>query len=1164
MSRGTSEIQNELERANTYETEGNFEKAAKCYFKAANLAAEDEQSLKLFNKAFFTSRKSGQTPLMFKMGKAYYEMLTHWGLEKKVNELIPTFLEVSGRMKDLLMESQLSEEIVDVSNWMIELYNLTGNTEAAFDISQQTGDIITTVGQKILSGSYRIGKEEKYSRGLELLDDAIQTYQKIRLDKPALEKILAVRIVRIGCLIDIGKYAEGIEETLSLINFYDSQDKIILPYSKEELSFRVAQLLAKKCLLLARNKQFNISESLTNSAITSFETAGKYLEIPPFLWELAIIHDETKQKDSFFRFVDKTIDLSQKYEDQELPQQILTYLETQGREICNGIINSRRLMIQKAPIEFNNSEGVQYILKAIDLSKKLTNKEAISNILEYLFQYAQDMYTKKLTKRSLPYFEFTARVWFDIDEVSKSQMILDTLDRNYQELLESGKFEETSAHLGSILSIKTFSGDAESAGETAFSFAQTAATQGKGKTEIKFLVKAYDAFSVTNSIPKLQEMLTYIIEQSDALYTLDKKTEERREKLLNLGERIASSISEETYGEFLKATSLKALNSGLQNLGINKAEQAFVTLKNFDQQAAADLYFRVGTVLLQTNREKAIEFISQSTQYAADFESLNDIVERNLNFLNEQALRIDELSFKLFFVNKLELITESINRQKTFSEFLFTFVQNLAEKANEPEFFSEMKKYLSKAFEEFYKQDKEHAKLSEISRWTHQHILDMYPENQQSQMYELALQSLEFHEKMSETNNFLKLFWNLFEKFISTENFALIIEFYKQTYLFLERLNQPDSMKQEFTEKIVTELNRSVKPKIQEEDFNVAWKIVKDLFTNLIDTGFQSRAISLYQENAALFAPYRLDLALTMWAYAIKAAKLINNSEPILDIGKTIINEIIPIYIEKDNSSAVNQLYTQAINAYESAEKKLEMLDLYTKAAKFSLSFGDFISLQIWGDKGIDLATNFKNDAVLFDFSDMYFGVGRGMLSENPEIGLQLITTVSDKLRNYGPTGFDYYCVKMGEIYEDLYNFPQTTSLAQDERSRILQHFRESGRRKEEGNFLITTAKLGFQAGNVNEGLDLISNATEIFRELEDEEGLSDIVSICLKTAANYSVSSSEYQLLSNHASQIQSSGVVISEEKTQEAYTDLFDGLLDDMTELMDPKKRKERQQKK
>ncbi|MFX0151453.1 MAG: hypothetical protein ACFFAJ_11775, partial [Candidatus Hodarchaeota archaeon] len=303
MSRGTSEIQNELERANTYETEGNFENAAKCYFKAANLAAEDEQSLKLFNKAFFTSRKSGQTPLMFKMGKAYYEMLTHWGLEKKINELIPTFLEVSGRMKDRLMEGQLSEEIVEVSNWMIELYNLTGNTEAAYDVSQQTGDIITTVGQKILSGSYRIGKEEKYNRGIELLDNAIQAYQKIRLDQAALEKILLVRIDKIGRLIDIDKYAEGIEETLNLIQFYDSQEKSILPFSKVELSSRVAQLLAEKCIVLARNKQFDISASLANSTITSFETAGEYTEINPFLWELSLIYDEARQNNLFFRFV---------------------------------------------------------------------------------------------------------------------------------------------------------------------------------------------------------------------------------------------------------------------------------------------------------------------------------------------------------------------------------------------------------------------------------------------------------------------------------------------------------------------------------------------------------------------------------------------------------------------------------------------------------------------------------------------------------------------------------------------------------------------------------------------------------------------------------------------------------------------------------------------
>ncbi|MFX0152645.1 MAG: hypothetical protein ACFFAJ_17815, partial [Candidatus Hodarchaeota archaeon] len=886
--------------------------------------------------------------------------------------------------------------------------------------------------------------------------------------------------------------------------------------------------------------------------------------INPFLWELSLIYDEARQNNLFFRFVDKTIDFSQKYDDLESQQKILTYLETKGKETCNKIINSRRLMIQKAPIEFNNSEGVQYLLKALDLSKKLSNMDVISNILTFFVQYAQEMYTKKLTKRSLPYFEFSAKIWFDIDEIAKSNAILDTLERNYQELLALGKFEATAAHLGSILTIKTFCGEAESAGETAFSFAQTAAAQGKDNTELEFLEYAHDAFSTSDSKLKLKEMLTYIIEQSDALFSLDKKAEERRGRFLELGKKVAVAISEKDHGEFLQATTFKALNSGLVELGMETADQTFLVFKNYDQQSAVDLHFRVGTLLLETNKEKAIDYISKSTQYASEFEPLKDVVDRNLNFLMEQTLTTDVLPQKLFYINRLESITNLIDKKDVYSEFLFTFVHNLAQKANESEFFSEMKNHLLITFNLYYIQDKEHSKLLEITNWTNNFILENFSEEQQIQLFELAIESLGFHEKMSRASDFLEFFWVLFEKIIATENYSLSLEFYKETFKFLERSNQPDSIKQEVTDKVVNDLNRSLKPKIKDENFDEAWSIIQVLFPILIETGLQSKGITLYQENAVLFAPYRLDLALTMWEQAINSAKSYNILEPVLEIGQAIVTEIIPIYVEKDIPPAVNQLYTQAINAYETAGKESQILDLYIKAAKLSLSLGNFESLNDWGNKGIDLAIKFNNESVLFEFSDMYFGVGRGILSDDPEIGLQLITTISDKLRSYGPSGFDYYCVKMGEIYEDLYNNPQSTSLAQNECNKILKHFKESGRRKEEANFLITSAKLSFQAGNVNEGLDLISNATEIFRELEDDDGLSDIVSVCLKTAANYSVGSKEYQLLSSHATKIESSGVEISEEKTQEAFADLFDGLLDDMTELMDPKKRKERQQRK
>ncbi|MHA2346845.1 MAG: hypothetical protein ACXACP_09020 [Candidatus Hodarchaeales archaeon] len=51
---------------------------------------------------------------------------------------------------------------------------------------------------------------------------------------------------------------------------------------------------------------------------------------------------------------------------------------------------------------------------------------------------------------------------------------------------------------------------------------------------------------------------------------------------------------------------------------------------------------------------------------------------------------------------------------------------------------------------------------------------------------------------------------------------------------------------------------------------------------------------------------------------------------------------------------------------------------------------------------------------------------------------------------------------------------------------------------------------------------------------------------------------------MSRHATSIQDGGITISDEQTQEAFSDLFDGLLDDMTSLFDPKEKKKRQKQK
>ena len=68
-----SEINKQLERAQAFEAAENFEKAAKTYLEIANTVQDQQERLKLHNKAFFTSQKSGKKHLMFNFGKKYYE-----------------------------------------------------------------------------------------------------------------------------------------------------------------------------------------------------------------------------------------------------------------------------------------------------------------------------------------------------------------------------------------------------------------------------------------------------------------------------------------------------------------------------------------------------------------------------------------------------------------------------------------------------------------------------------------------------------------------------------------------------------------------------------------------------------------------------------------------------------------------------------------------------------------------------------------------------------------------------------------------------------------------------------------------------------------------------------------------------------------------------------
>lgn len=1155
-----SEITKELSRAKANEDAGELDKAARNYFSAAKLTND----LKLFNKAFFTARKSGSTDLMFQTGKSYYDILEMENQADKIKELIPTFLDISGRERDRLADSP--DKIPEVLGWTTTLYQLVGKTDAAYDISLETGDVYFSLGQKILATTYRLGKEEKWQRGLDLFDKSVEAFQQIRLDVQSLERILEVKLDKISKLIDIGRHAEGIENTTSLMSYYRSQSQEIVPFSDDALSLRIAEIFSENTLIAARDKKFNIADVLMKTTKAGFENAGKKTEIAPFLWQLALIYDENNQKELFFALVETTFETALKNSDDLVQKSILNYLDERAKNICENIISSRLLMVKKSQIEFQNNEGVQYLLKSMDLAKIIDNNEIPENALQFLFQYGQNMYAKKHSKRSLPYFEFCAQNWWSLHkDPSKPHEIIGFIEAKYEALISVGKFDDASHHLGSIISIQIIIEDFESAGNSAFMFAKAAGEKLKQDIELEFLEQAYEAFVGVKATNKLQEVLIYITQQMDPLFNLDSKSQELREKFIHLGDIVAAAISEDTQGEFLKGTTFKSINSGLIESGIDIADKAFEIVKKYDPREAADIYYKVGTFLLKPDMEKALDFIVKSTKYSVEHESLKDLVDRNFNYLIEGALETTVLDEKLLIAEKLELLTEITKRVETFNEFLFTFTQNLAEKDEQINFYNETKNFLAKAFHGFYDQDPKHQKLSEIITWTNNRILEVYTDTQNNQKYELAINTLAFHKKLDQIQEYIPFFWNLFNEFVSLEDFSHAIEYFKQTYQTIIKTEQPEEFTKDFTGQVVSSIDRGIKPKIADEKFDEAFPLIEGLFTILNESGLSAQAVDLYEANSKHFAPHRLDLALTMWSQAIDKAKEINDTEAINSMVKTIYEDILPIYIEKGISGAVNQLYSEAASAYSALGDTSAMLKVLLDVTRYNLSTSDFEAVYQSGKKGFELAIQTKAEDSLFEFSNMFFAVGSGLLTEDPETGVKLIKVASDHLRDFGPSGFDHYCIKMAEIYDVLYNTPLTQQVAQNEREKLLQHFKESGKRKEEGNFLVTTAKLSFQAGNVTEGLDLISQGTNILKELEDEDGLSDVVSVCLKAASGYRVGTDEYIALSRHATSIQeTTSVEISDEKTQEAFGDLFDGLLDDMTSLMDPKERERRKKEK
>ena len=93
--------------------------------------------------------------------------------------------------------------MLDILSWTMVLYQLIGDTESAYNTSLQIGDVLFAYGKQFLTGSHLIGKEEKWERGLQLYNNAIDVYQQVRLDTPALDKIFALWLDKIARLIDI-------------------------------------------------------------------------------------------------------------------------------------------------------------------------------------------------------------------------------------------------------------------------------------------------------------------------------------------------------------------------------------------------------------------------------------------------------------------------------------------------------------------------------------------------------------------------------------------------------------------------------------------------------------------------------------------------------------------------------------------------------------------------------------------------------------------------------------------------------------------------------------------------------------------------------------------------------------------------------------------------
>ncbi|MHA2054738.1 MAG: hypothetical protein ACW99F_14195, partial [Candidatus Hodarchaeales archaeon] len=452
-----------------------------------------------------------------------------------------------------------------------------------------------------------IGKEEKYNRGVELFNQAIEAYQSTRLDKGALEKILTLKLDKINYFIDINKTAEAIEDTANLMRYFNSQKVENQPFGKKELSLRIAELLAEKALQKSQ-KQFNLSKVLLKSAKAGFKEANEESKIAPLIWNITLNIDQTNELDLFREMSSQAFEAASKYNDMVIIKEIFKYLMEKGETICDQILNSRMLVVKKGTIEFNNNKGIPYLLHSVALATTIDKYEVHNEIVDYLFNYTKMMSEKKLRKQAIPYYKYCARIWWDIpDGKNQAEEVTKELQSIFGTLLSEGKLEEAANHLIAIVDLFTHFGEIEKAGDTAFSFAQTLGQEGKFSSEIEFLERANNNFVQLRAIPKLKALLDYLIQKSDPLYSEKIKSLENLSAYLNLSKNTAAAISKEKQAEILESITFKALNSDLPILVKENAPLAFEIYKSINKELAADFYFKIGSLIIKTDKETALD-----------------------------------------------------------------------------------------------------------------------------------------------------------------------------------------------------------------------------------------------------------------------------------------------------------------------------------------------------------------------------------------------------------------------------------------------------------------------------------------------------------------------------------------------------------------------------